>query len=1068
MKPTTLGCSQFSLPRVPGAGEDALIPPQDPCFSVDRLAWILRTSTKRKNFADALHVYAYLHRNALETHSLLQSYIVSMFVEAGSMVDAHTVFDRMISPSEHSWNIIINGYIEYEQLDYALVLYKKMREQSMDSNGYHLVALLKACTKMKNVIKGVEIHDYISKFGLLHKDIFIGTTLIDMYSKCGLLDKSLEVFDKLRTKNVVTWNALIVGYAKHDCGEKALQLLERMGDEDVLPNAVTLLCCLNACASIEHLEKGLELHSEIARRDLLEGHSFIGNALVDMYAKCGSLSVAREVFSKLSNRDITSWNALIGGYVKCEHSEEALECVKQMQLDGVFPDAITFACSLKACGISENMEKGLGLHVEIESRGLLSKNIVLSNALVDMYGKCGMVAKAQEVFDRLSLHDVVSWNSLIGGYTSYECNEEALNCFEQMQFEGIFPDSLTFSCILKACGNMGILEKGNKIHAKILREGIAENDVVLGNALVSMYANCGELAKALEVFFQLLARNVVSYNAVIGAYAREDANEKILRCLGEMEEEGVPPNAITYSYILKACGNLGEIDQGTEVHADIARRGLIERDIVLGSPLVEMYAKFGLFSNALELFSKLMERDLFLWNALIAGYVNHGRAEVALDCFGKMESEGFIPDAITFTCILKACGSLGDVRQTLEMHVEIERRELLLQDLVLGNALVDSYAKCGLLTKAHEVLKRLPVRSAVCWSALIAGYAKYEKSEAALDCYKEMQIEGVAPDVITLACVLNACGSVVAMWEGHEIHAELERKGLSASDIILGNALVDMYAKCGYLRLAHELFDRLPVRDVVSWNALMSAYLNHEFGQDVLDCFNQMLLECVFPDAITYFSSLKACGGIGATTKGKEMHSRIVKQTIVDEDPMVGKALVDMYAKGGLPEKAQEVFDNLAMKSATSWNALISGYAQLGLVDNVLGTFERMIEDGDDPDSATFVSVLNACSHTGLVDEAASYFHAMSNNYGLIPIAEHVTCMIDLLGRTGQLDSAVAIMNGLPFHPDLVVSSTVLGACRKEGNLVLGRQVFEDARRVYIKDPSMYISMYNLYANAVR
>ncbi|KAH7416104.1 hypothetical protein KP509_14G075600 [Ceratopteris richardii] len=305
----------------------------------------------------------------------------------------------------------------------------------------------------------------------------------------------------------------------------------------------------------------------------------------------------------------------------------------------------------------------------------------------------------------------------------------------------------------------------------------------------------------------------------------------------------------------------------------------------------------------------------------------------------------------------------------------------------------------------------------------------------------------------------------MAADKGEQIHKEVANRGLLEDDHLVV-AAVDMYAKCGHLRLSCDLFQELTNKDVVSWNSLMYGYLDRELWEAVLDCFPRMLLESTFPDAMSDSGGLKSCGATGFVAKGKEIHTRIVKQLLsLSEDLIVGKALMDMYVKNGLLREAQDVFNNTCAKGLALWNVLMSGYTQSGLTDKVFNIYNEMIEECGDPDPVTFVSVLNACSHTGLLDEASSYFCAMCKSYGYIPTAEHFTCMVDLLGRAGQLENAIVLMNGFPLHPDLAVSTTALSSCRKQGDLLLGKQVFE---ALSTDDFSMHICMYNLFIEAAR
>ena len=200
---------------------------------------------------------------------------------------------------------------------------------------------------------------------------------------------------------------------------------------------------------------------------LLENNIALGNSLVDMYAKCGMLAKAQEVFEDLPNRNVVTWSALIAGYTRHNLGDEALKCFRRMQDEGISPNAVTFICILKACGSTASLHIGEEIHAEVKKQGLLGKDVVLATALIDMYAKCGVLRKSQQIFDKLRVRNVICWNSLISGYVEHEHVVQAYKCFRQMGEEGIFPDAVTFICILKACSRTGGLEMGKEIHEEI-------------------------------------------------------------------------------------------------------------------------------------------------------------------------------------------------------------------------------------------------------------------------------------------------------------------------------------------------------------------------------------------------------------------------------------------------------------------------------------------------------------------------------------------------------------------------------------------------------------------------
>ncbi|KAI5075041.1 hypothetical protein GOP47_0011002 [Adiantum capillus-veneris] len=659
--------------------------------------------------------------------------------------------------------------------------------------------------------------------------------------------------------------------------------------------------------------------------------------------------------------------------------------------------SLSFVNSLKACAKRQDLYQGSRIHADIRDSGLLEKNIYLGNSLVSMYAKCGALVRAQQVVDELRVRDVVSWTALITGYVQHGQGKEALCCFCRMRSEGLSPNAITYACILKACGITQEVDMGEQMHGEIVNKGLLENNVVLGSALVDMYAKCGVFSKARKVLDELPVRNVVSWSALIAGYVRQGQGEEALGCFQKMKSEGLSPDAITYACILKACGITQDANMGKQIHDEIASQGLLEKEIMVGSALVDMYAKCGAFTKAHKMLDELPVHDVVSWSALIARYAQEGKGQEALSCFQKMRSKGFSPNAITYACILKACGITQDIDMGKQIHDEIVSQGLLGKDVVLGSALVDMYAKCGVLAKAQNVLDKLPVRDAVTWSALIAGYAQQGHGHEALGCFKRMRSEGFSPDAVTYACVLKACGITQDVGMGEKIHEKIASQGLLKDYVKLGNALVDMYVKCGLLAKAQNIFDELPVRNVVSWSALIAGYAQKGQAQEALGCFQRMRSEGISPNL-------------------------------------------------------------------SSWNALIGGYAQQGLAKETLGCFQWMQHEGVSPDAITFVNVLNACSHSGLLDEGHMYFDNMRETYGILPDKEHYTCMVDLFGRARLFDKATRVIKMMPSSDYPPVWSALLGACQKWGNVKLGRFAFDCAVQLDGSNATAYVLMTNIYA----
>lgn len=286
-------------------------------------------------------------------------------------------------------------------------------------------------------------------------------------------------------------------------------------------------------------------------------------------------------------------------------------------------------------------------------------------------------------------------------------------------------------------------------------------------------------------------------------------------------------------------------------------------------------------------------------------------------------------------------------------------------------------------------------------------------------------------------------------------------------DIISWNAIVTAYAQNDKVKEARELFDNMPQRDVVSWNAILAGYEQNGQGEDALKLFNQMLRSGTIPDQSTFTSILSACTRLATIEQGKQIHTHIIK-TIFKSDVLLGNTLITMYAKCGSIDDAHQVFHKMPIKDKVSWTTTIVGYAQHGHSNEALELFRQMEEAGVKPDHVTFVGVLSACSHAGLVAEGWHFFDSMSRDYSITPTVEHYSCMADLLGRCGHLHEAEEMITKMPFEPDAVVLGALLSACRIHSNVELGRHVAEKLFELEPENGANYVLLSNIYAAASR
>eukprot|EP01018_Ginkgo_biloba_P019722 Gb_21824 [translate_table: standard] len=528
-----------------------------------------------------------------------------------------------------------------------------------------------------------------------------------------------------------------------------------------------------------------------------------------------------------------------------------------------------------------------------------------------------------------------------------------------------------------------------------------------------------------------------------------------------LDQQGMSLGPSTYASVFNICRNLKELKQ---IHSQLFISGL-DQNINLETKLVSMYAMYGSMENARLVFDKICGQNAFLWNVMIRGYATNGPCEKALALYYQMQQSGIEADTFTFNFVLKACAGLSALEEGKEIHDHIARIGFE-SDYYVGNSLVAMYCKCGRMELARRVFDKMPKRDVVSWNEMISGYATNGLCEEALILYNQMQQSRIEPDSFTLNFLLKACAGLSDLEQGKEIHHHVVRAGFE-SVIFVGNSLLAMYAKCGNVEDARHLFNTMSKRDLVSWNTMICGYAHNGHANEALTLFNQMQLEGIKPNTVTLASVLPACAHLAALQLAKWMHGYIIRSGF-ESNVFVGTALIDLYAKCGSIDIAHQVFDKLSKRNVVSWSAMIAGYGMHGHGEAALALFGQMQQTGVKPDQVTFVCLLSACSHAGLVDEGWQYFDCMIRDHCITPRMDHYACMVDLLGRAGCLDEAEDFIKKMPLEPSAKVWGALLGACSIHCNIELGERVAKQLFALDPKNAGRYVLLSNIYAAAGR
>lgn len=624
-------------------------------------------------------------------------------------------------------------------------------------------------------------------------------------------------------------------------------------------------------------------------------------------------------------------------------------------------------------------------------------------------------------------------------------------------------DNTKLLSLLKTCINSKSLKQGKLIHQKIVSRGL-QNNIILCKNLISLYFSCHSFRSA-KLVFQTIENplDITLWNGLLAAYTKNFIFIETLELFhGLLHFPYLKPDAFTYPSVLKACSGLGRVGYGKMLHTLVVKSGF-GLDVVVMSSVVGMYAKCNVFEDAIKLFDEMPDRDVVSWNNVISCYYQNGQPEKALELFQEMKGSGFEPDSVTLTTAISSCARLLNLERGKEIHMELVRSGFVLDGFV-GSALVDMYGKCGCVKMAEEIFGQVQRKNVVSWNSMIAGYSLKGDSQSCIELFRRMHEEGITPTLTTLSSILMACSRSVRLQLGKFIHGYIIRNRVE-SDIFVNTSLIDFYFKCSNVRSAENVFQNVPKTNIVSWNVMISGYMKIGSYLKALGIFTDMRKTGLKPDAVTFTSVLPACSQLAVLERGKEIHNFIIESKLENNEVVMG-ALLDMYAKCGAVDEALHIFNKLPQRDFVSWTSMIAAYGSHGQAFKALKLFDKMQQSDAKPDKVTFLAILSACSHAGLVDEGCYYFNQMITEYGFKPAVEHYSCLIDLLGRVGKLQEAYEILQRTPdVREDVGLLSTLFSACHLHKELDLGEKIGRLLIEKDPNDPSTYIILSNMYAS---
>nr|XP_004293115.2 PREDICTED: pentatricopeptide repeat-containing protein At2g13600-like [Fragaria vesca subsp. vesca]XP_011459406.1 PREDICTED: pentatricopeptide repeat-containing protein At2g13600-like [Fragaria vesca subsp. vesca]XP_011459407.1 PREDICTED: pentatricopeptide repeat-containing protein At2g13600-like [Fragaria vesca subsp. vesca] len=777
----------------------------------------------------------------------------------------------MHHPLKCLWNfsgLIIRCISTQENLSSNLILcHDPSMEQSYMQLSQNFYEAMKACASLRSIPIARKLHGQLISVGL-DSAIFLQNHLLHMYSRCSLIDDARRIFFSIQRPNVFSWNTMISalvdwghmgeaetlfnkmperdtvswttmmsGYFHNGQPEDAIKVFASMvWNRDSFYDPFSFSCVMKACGSLGHIKLALQLHS-LLEKLYFGGNMVIHNSVIDMYIKCGALRLAEKLFMRIPNpslfcwnsmiygcsklygvrralhmfiempeRDCVSWNTIISIFSQHGFGVESLSMLVEMWNHGFRPNAMIYATVLSACASIHDLEWGSHLHARI-LRMEPSMDVFMGSGLVDMYVKCGQLHLARQVFDNMTEHNAVSWTSMISGVMHFGLKDEALVLFNRMRKAPVVLDEFTLATVLGVCSGQEHACVGEQLHGYTIKGGMISS-IPVGNALVTMYAKCGntdkanqafelmpakdiiswtsmitafsqtgDVEKSREYFDKMPERNVISWNSMLGTYFQNDLWEEGLKLYTLMRRVGVNLDWITLVTSISACADLAILKLGLQIIAQAEKLGFGSNVSVMNSIII-MYSRCGRIIEAKGVFDSICDKNLVSWNSLMAGYAQNGQGRKVIEVFERMLKMDCPPDHISYVSVLSGCGHSGLVTDGKHYFSSMTEDFGINPTCEHFACMVDLFGRAGLLTEARNLIDAMPFKpNAAIWGALLGAcrlHRDYNLAEFASRNLLELDLDDSGSYVL-IANTYSDCGQLEAFAD---VRKQMRNKGI--------------------------------------------------------------------------------------------------------------------------------------------------------------------------------------------------------------------------------------------------------------------------------------------------
>lgn len=714
-----------------------------------------------------------------------------------------------------------------------------------------------------------------------------------------------------------------------------------------------------------------------------------------------------------------------------------MQCLKSREEFNVYAKVlqhITYHSKLRKCDVFAFTAScsSVAEPARIRSGGEIGSHVFKQNLKITQLGKSGRIEEAVQVFSEMTQRNVVTYNSMLSAYAKNGRIADARQLFDKMprrnliswnsmiagylhndmvkEAHGIFVsmpkrDSYSWTLMITCYTRNGEFEKARELFSLLPDK----RDTICWNAMIAGYAKKGLFDDARRLFDKMPVKDLVSWNSVLAGYTQNGVMGMGLRFFEEMPER----NVVSWNLIVDGFVEVGDLDSAWQFFKKIPNPNVVSRVTMLCG-----FARNGRISEAESLFKQMPDRNVVAWNAMLAAYVQDCQISEAFKLFSEMPQR----DSISWTTMINGYVRLGKLEEARELLHEMPYRNIAAQ-----TAMISGYVQHKRMDEASQIFNLISTRDVVCWNTMIAGYAQRGRMAEAQSLFDQMMNKNTVS------------------W----------------------NTMITGYATVGQMDKALMIFEAMADRNIISWNSLITGFLQNGLYLDALKSSMMMWQEGKRPDESTFACGLSACASLAALQVGQQFHQLIVKTGFVN-DLYVSNALITMYAKCGGLYNAKLVFKHIADVDVISWNSLIAGYALNGYGKEALGLFQEMLMEDVAPDQVTFIGVLSACSHGGLVDQGLELFKSMTEEYNIEPLAEHYACLVDLLGRAGRLEEAFKMVREMKIKDTAGIWGALLGASRIHRSLELGEYAAEKLLELEPQKASNYVLLSNMHAEAGR